>query len=158
MPTAAILHASELSDRQLRGFRRAESLAKSPRLCRVLSENDTLWESKRGNHSWLVERSIRNRRGVVSPEYRCQCGDFKKNGRIDCEHIFAERIRRGEAIVIGEVETRKVERAVTGRQPARERTAFDGTPIRTAQRKARIAFGRRLPDLLSSLMREVART
>jgi hypothetical protein len=114
--------------------------------------------SKRGNRAWAVEREERNRRGKLQVEYTCPCGDFQKNGRIDCEHVFAERLNRGEVIVIGEVERRRAESAKAGRQPARKRIAANGRSMRSVQRDARVALGERIPELLRDLVRALEQT
>ena len=77
---------------------------------------------------------------------------------IDCEHIFAERLNRGEVIVIGEVERRRAESAKAGRQPARKRIAANGRSMRSVQRDARVALGERIPELLRDLVRAMEQT
>jgi hypothetical protein len=80
------------------------------------------------------------------------------NGRIDCEHVFAERLNRGEVIIIGEVERRRAESAKAGRQPARKRIAANGRSMRSVQRDARVALGERIPELLRDLVRAMEQT
>ena len=72
---------------------------------------------------WKVTRTLRNLRGVMAFEYRCTRPDSKKNGRIDCYHMFADKLRRGEVVVIGKVkggaQGRSSRRAPSGAEEVR---------------------------------------
>ncbi|HEX3467447.1 MAG TPA: hypothetical protein VHT05_05145 [Candidatus Elarobacter sp.] len=145
--------AEDLDDRQIRGVSRAKAADRSNGMVVLLNESTSLWMSKRGNRAWRVEREQRNRHGKLRVEYTCKCGDHDKNPRLDCEHIFAEKLRRGEVIVDGQVEPKRAESAKAGRLPARKRIAPIGRTMRTVQRDARVAMGDRIPELLRDLAR-----
>lgn len=153
-----VLEAANLDDRQIRGVSRAKAADRSNGMVIVLNDSTSLWMSKRGNRAWKVEREQRNRRGKLQVEYVCKCGDHDKNPRLDCEHIFAEKLRRGEVIVTGEVERRRAESAKAGRRPARKRIAANGRSMRSVQRDARVALGERIPELLRDLVRAMEQT
>ena len=148
-----VLESENLDDRQIRGVLRAKAADRSNGMLIRINDSTSLWMSKRGNRAWKVERDARNRRGKLQVEYNCTCGDYQKNGRIDCEHVFAERLNRGEVIVNGTVERRRAETAKAGRLPARKRIAPVGRTMRTVQRDARVAMGDRIPELLRDLAR-----
>jgi hypothetical protein len=147
--------ADDLDDRQIRGMRLKAAADRSNGMVILRNDSTSIWRSKRGNRAWDVERQLRNRRGDVVIEYRCPCGDFLKNGRIDCQHIFAERLRRGEVIVIGNVARKRMEWAEASRRPARKRYAANGKPMRSIQRDARVAIPDRVPQLLRDLVRSM---
>ena len=152
----AHLAADDLDDRQIRGYHRAMSADKANGQVNAVNEKTTFWMSKRGNRFWKVDRDERNRRGQFEIEYRCSCGDYQKNGRIDCEHIFAERIRRGDAVVTGEVDAKRMKWATAPRRPARKRLAADGRSMRTVEREVRVANVDRIPELLRDLARAMS--
>jgi len=124
----------------------------------VILQNDStsIWRSKQGNRAWEVERQTRNRRGKPTIEYRCRCSDFQKNGRNDCQHIFAERLRRGEVVVAGTVPAKRLKWADASRRPTRERFAADGRSIRSIQRAARASIPERVPELLTDLIQSMS--
>jgi len=152
-PEPKRLNAADLDDRQLRGVALVKAAERSNALVVPQSDSTTLWLSKRGNRVWRVERELRNRRGKTSVEYTCTCVDFLKNGRIDCQHILAERVRRGEIVVVGKVDRRRAREAQAERRPARRRVSQTGRSIRSVQRDARVALGERIPQLLADLGR-----
>lgn len=146
------LLADDLDDRQIRAVRRYRDAEAANGLVILQDDSTTLWMSKRGNRFWSVERMTRNRRGTIGIEYRCTCADFQKNGRIDCEHIFAERLRRREVVIEGKVEPRRMTWATRPRRPPRKRLSADGQPIRSIQRAARVEIDQRVPELLRDLV------
>ena len=100
------LHAAELDGRQKRGLELCRAAEKANGLALLINDTTTLWHSLTDStRSYLVVRDERNRRGKRQVEYRCQCGDFAKQGRVDCKHIFAEKVRRGEVTVAGTPES-----------------------------------------------------
>lgn len=99
-PTPTVLRTEDLSDRQVRGIQLHGRAEKSNGLATLLNDETTIYW---GDRAYRVTRELRNVRGTLKLEYRCSCGDFRKNGRIDCLHCFAERLRRGEAIVEGAI-------------------------------------------------------
>jgi len=147
------VEADDLDDRQLRAVARVTAADKSNGQAVLLNESTTLWMSKRGNRAWQVTREEGNHRGKLRLEYACTCGDFAKNGRIDCEHIFAERLRRGEVIIDGQIDGKRANDAKAGRRPARKRIAPTGQPMRSVQREARVNLPDRLPELIRDLKR-----
>ena len=70
-----------------------------------------------------------------------------KNGRIDCKHIFAEKLRREEFVVVGELAVRDRPPRQASRRPAKDRVAENGLMRRTTQGHARIRLPKRLPEL-----------
>ena len=151
------INAVDLDDRQIRGVQLAQ--AADCANGNVITPNDStsIWMSKRGNRAWTVTREVRNRRGKTDVEYACSCGDYQKNGRVDCLHIFAERIRRGEIVIVGKIARRRAESANAGRQPARQRLTPVGRPMRSIQRDARVALADRIQELLRDLARAMER-
>jgi hypothetical protein len=152
------ISADDLDDRQIRGVLRSRVADRSNAMVIPINDSTTLWMSKRGNRAWMVEREYRNRRDERVIEYRCGCSDFQKNGRIDCEHIFAERIRRSEIIIDGTIERKRVQGARAARRPARKRIGADGRSHRSIQRDARVAIPERVPELLYDLSRAMVRS
>ena len=147
------LRWSELSERQQRSYALWMRAQSQNGMAVEFAPDSTLWFSATDNtRAYMVVRVQRNRRGEWIIEYRCNCEDFKKHGRVDCKHIFAERLRRGE-VVVADAGLRKptTPSAVAKRRPARERKAHDGTTIRSAHRRARKAMPERIPLLLTSL-------
>jgi hypothetical protein len=150
-------NADDLDDRKIRGIQRFKAAERSNGNAILLNDTTTLWMSSRGNRAWKVKREQKNQRGKLTISYECTCGDWDKNGRIDCQHVFAERLRRGEAVVVGTVEPRRVRRAVTSRRPARKRIAASGLAMSTVQRHARVQLSARIPELLRDLARAMER-
>ena len=149
--------AEDLDYRQIRGLLLKKAADRSNARVILQNENTSIWRSARGNNAWDVERQTRNRRGTLVIEYRCSCGDYKKNGRIDCAHIFAERLRRGEVIVDGEVPRNRMAWAKATRRPPRKRWGADGRPMRSIQRDSRVAIPDRIPELIRNLIRSMKR-
>jgi hypothetical protein len=98
------------------------------------------------------------RDGKATVEYRCQCGDFLKNGARDCKHIFAERLRRNEVVIVGDVSRKERPPRKASRGPARKRYGEGNRPIRRVQAAARREMPWRVPELISSLGRGFERT
>ena len=155
-PEPKRMAAEDLDDRQLRGVMRSKEADKSNGLVFEVNASTTLWMSKRDNRAWRVEREQKNRRGVAQIEYVCSCGDHQKNARLDCQHIFAERIRRGEVIIDGEPTKKRAETAVAARREPRQRISATGKTMRAVQREARMTIGDRIPELLRDLARGMA--
>ena len=155
-PEPISIPVDELDDRQLRGLARAKEADRQNNLVFPVNDSTTLWTSKRDNRAWKVEREQKNRRGFAQIEYVCSCGDHQKNARLDCQHIFAERIRRGEIIIIGEPTKKRAETASAARREPRERISASGKSMRKVQREARMTIGDRIPELLRDLARGMA--
>jgi hypothetical protein len=151
------INADDLDDRKIRGIQRFKAAERSNGNAILLNDTTTIWMSSRGNRAWKVTREQKNHRGKLTVSYECTCGDWDKNGRIDCQHVFAERLRRGEVVVVGTVEPRRVRRAVTARRPARKRVAATGLSMHTVQRHARVQLSTRIPELLRDLARAMER-
>jgi hypothetical protein len=151
------INADDLDDRQIRGLQRFKAAERSNGNAILLNDSTTLWMSSRGNRAWKVKREQKNHRGKLTVSYECTCGDWDKNGRVDCQHVFAERLRRGEVVVVGTVEPRRVKRAVTARRPARKRIAATGLSMHTVQRHARVQLSTRIPELMRDLARAMER-
>jgi hypothetical protein len=151
------ISADDLDDRQVRGIQRMKGAEKSSGNVILLNDSTSVWMSSRGNRAWKVERDARNQRGKFTIKYTCSCGDWDKNGRIDCQHVFAERLRRGEVVVDGTVEPRRMKRAASGRRPTRKRIAANGRTMRTVQRDTRVQLAGRIPELLRDLARAMER-
>ena len=155
-PEPKRIPVEELDDRQLRGVARAKEADSRNNLVFEVNATTTFWTSKRENRAWKVEREEKNRRGILQIEYVCSCGDYQKNARLDCQHIFAERIRRGEVIIVGEPSKKRSETAVAARREPRQRISATGKTMRKVQREARMTFGDRIPELLRDLARGMA--
>ena len=138
----------QLTERELRGYALWKQGQRSNTSVIVFNETSTFYVSSKGQSFYPVARLERNRRGTLAIEYRCGCGDFRKYGRVDCMHIFAERLRRYEVVVIGELSEEQRTRAKASRRPARKRVAADGRSMRTVQRRARVKMPVRVRDLL----------
>lgn len=150
------LQFDDLSDRQSKGLKLWQDSQASNGMAIIITDEDTLWSSQTDpTRAYRVVRHERNHRGTMMIEYRCPCGDFLKNGAVDCKHIFAEKLRRKEVVVIGN--TRKVKKVVkqAERRPARKRLAHDGKTVRTSQRRARQKMPDRIPELVLSLAKTV---
>jgi hypothetical protein len=150
--------ASDLDDRQVRGLARFRASEKSNTSAIILNDSTTLWMSARNNRAWQVKREIENHRGTLRIAYECTCGDWDKNGRLDCQHIFAERLRRGEVVVDGDVSNYRIKRATGARRPPRKRVAENGRPWRSVQRQARVDLPDRIPELLRDLGRAMEKS
>lgn len=144
------MNAADLSDRQTKGYLIFREWEKDGKRAVVFDDTQTLWMGS-GTNAYRVEREARNRRGTMRVEYRCQCQDFLKNGAIECKHIFADRLRRGEVVVLGKPTKTRESVVKAQRRPARERFDYKGRALRTAQRDARVAMPERIPDLIVSL-------
>ncbi len=142
----------DLNDRQRRGYELWVESHHASGTAAELSPSRTYWSGKKGG-SYAVTRDEENRRGTWVIAYGCGCKDHEKNGgRLDCKHIFADKLRRGEVVVVdAPAKKQRKAKLVAQRRPARQRFAHDGTTIRTAQRRARMAMPARIPDLLESL-------
>jgi len=114
------------------------------------SEESAIWISASDSIGYQVSRALRNLRGTMALVYRCQCPDFKKHGVIDCKHIFAERLRREEVIVIG-APIKEPRQKSAQRRPARKRVGHDGRPYTSVKRSANVKKPKRIPELLVSL-------
>jgi len=157
IPEPKRIEAEDLDDRQIRGVQLAKAADRANGNVITPNDSTSIWMSKHGNRAWTITRNVRNRRGKLNVEYDCSCGDFQKNGRIDCLHIFAERIRRSEVVIIGEIARRRAQSANAERRPARQRIAPVGRPMRSIQRDARVALADRIPELLRDLARAMER-
>lgn len=144
------MQAAELSDRQARGYDIYKEWLRDGKRAIPFDETQTLWLGS-GTNAYRVECDERNIRGTMRVEYRCQCQDFAKHGAVECKHIFADRLRRKEVIVIGNVGNAREKVIKAQRRPARKRKTHDGRAIKTAQRDARVDMPERLPDLIVSL-------
>lgn len=135
---AVVMQFGDLNDRQRRGVALWERAQSQNGLRVAMTDDAVLWFSQSNAQlTYRVERTVRNRRGAVALEYRCQCNDFEKEGRVDCKHIFAERITRGE-VVVETADVRRIDTAKKAdRRPARTRLAHDGRTVR--RRSARRA-------------------
>lgn len=122
----------------------------------VLFGNDdtlTVWFSQNDpNRAYHINRDLRNRRGTLVVSYSCDCPDSIKYGRIDCKHVFAEKLRRGE-VVVSSPPRKKSGTAVkkATRRPARKRFAHDGRTLKTARKTASRKMPTRIPELALSL-------
>jgi hypothetical protein len=144
----------ELDERQLRGIELYRAAERANGLMVLLNENTTLWYSQTDStRAYQVVREHRNRRGTMQTEYRCQCGDFVKNGRIDCLHIFAEKLRREEVAIAGAIRNRRKYAATSNRRPAHKVKAADGRSGRSARRTARAKMFDEAHRLIDSLVR-----
>lgn len=150
--TSAIRY-KDLNDRQRRGYEMWRRSQSQNGMCVLLSDTHVWWFSQSDpNRGYHVIRQERNRRGTMVLEYRCDCGDFLKRGEIDCKHIFADKIRRGEVAVEGAARTKPVPQKKATRRPPRKRLAYDGRTVRSAHRTAKRALPVRIPELTFSLV------
>jgi hypothetical protein len=144
----------DLDDRKVRGILLFEAISRYSHLCIPIDDTQTLYFStKNESTTYRVVRTIRNHRGVLTVDYRCVCPDYKKDGRNDCAHIFCDRLRRKEAIVIGTISPRRARSAKAKRRERRKRITDSRESIHTTQRKARVTMGSEIPRLLTSLRR-----
>lgn len=134
--------AADLDDRKIRGVFLSKAIEAGINECVHLSENKTLYFSSKDNTRVnTVERNLRNLRGKMTVVYTCTCPDFKKNGRTDCSQIFADRLRRGEVVVEGEISAARARSAKATRRPARKLKTEDGRSYKAVERHARVAMG-----------------
>lgn len=150
------LQYDELSDRQQRGHALWHRAQSQNGMMLLVNDETTLWFSQTDNtRAYPVERTIRNDRGSIETTYRCACDDFKKQGRVDCKHIFAEKMRRGEVSVLEAPRSeKKAPQKKASRRPSRKRKDHKGRSIRTSQRIANREMPRRTPELILSLKRD----
>ncbi|MHB1549615.1 MAG: transposase [Vulcanimicrobiaceae bacterium] len=142
-----VMRSADLSERQQRAQAQNGMVL-------VMSDAATLWFSQNySTRAYRVQRDTRSRRGILKAEYRCQCPDFAKQGVIDCKHIFAERLRRGEIVVEGPPPKKRGPEKKATRRPDRERLAHDGTTVRNAHGRARRKMPDRIPERTLSLKR-----
>lgn len=148
------IEADKLHNRLVRGVELFERLVANRAMVLHSAEADaelTIWlPSAESNSAYRVWRSVRNLRSVLVVEYRCDCPDFKKYGRADCLHIFAERLRREEVRVVGSI-TEEQQTAAKERRPPRKLYGADGRALRSIQRTAREQMPERVPDLVRML-------
>ena len=148
---------STLSDRQQSGvvlWQRAQA-----QNGKVILQTDevTLWFSQNDStRCYHVERMLNNYRGTMMTTYSCECPDFGKYGdKLDCKHVFAEKLRRGEVVVTGAPSRRKARPMnKASRRPPRKRKDHKGRSIRTAQRIANRNMPIRAPQLVLSIKRD----
>ena len=153
---SALIRFADLSDRQERGYALWQRAQSQNGMALLVNDETTLWFSQNDNtRAYPVERSTRNDRGTTDVAYRCACEDFKKQGRIDCKHIFAEKLRRGEIPVPSVPRTKKNETPKKAtRRPPRKRKDKKGRSIRTSQRIANRKMPGRTPELIHSIKRD----
>ena len=136
------LRAADLDDRKIRGVLLHKSILDGTEDLITLGDQKTLYVSSRDKtRVFPVERNLRNLRGTLTTVYACSCPDFIKNGRTDCSHIFAERLRRSEVIVVGEISRARARSAKATRRPARKLKTDDGRSYKAVDRHARVAMG-----------------
>jgi hypothetical protein len=146
------LHVDDLDDRQIRGMRLAEAISKKKIPIAVIDPERTIyWSARTQQNASEVTRHLRNLRGTLQGERRCSCSDFKKNGRIDCYHIFADRVLHREVIIEGKLARQRSFQATAERRPTRMQQTADGRSHRTAQRAARVKMPTRIPELVLAL-------
>jgi len=146
------IKAEDLDDRKVRGVCLYESIQNDSTLFFSQVETDTVYFSiKDRNHNSRVIRELRNKRGTLTAVYRCSCKDYLKDGRNDCQHIFCDRIRRNEVVVIGEISSSRAKSARADRRPPRKRATESGKAHRSTQRDARVKMPREIPRLITSL-------
>jgi hypothetical protein len=117
----------------------------------VLSETQTLYFSERDqNVAYTVEVRIRNVRSKMTTEYRCSCPECKKQARRDCKLRFAERLFRGEVVIVGRPQKNRP-KITAGRRPERDRPSSDGRSGSKWQREARVRMPDETPRLVMSL-------
>lgn len=149
-PTKEVIRAEDLYERQIRGIELWKKAQQSNGLVIIVNAEEAYYPGSR-DRIWKVNRTLRNLRGVMAIEYRCTCPDYKKNGRVDCLHIFADKLRNEDVEVVGEVKAARKAVAVAVRRPARKTFVADGRARRTAQRTARTKMPERVPKLVLGL-------
>ena len=133
---------SDLDDRKIKGVLLYKSIQSGAEEFITLGDQKTLYVSSRDKtRVFPVERNLRNLRSVMTIIYSCACPDFIKNGRTDCSHIFAERLRRSEVIIQGEISRERAKAAKATRRPARKLKTDDGRSYKAVDRHARVAMG-----------------
>jgi len=147
------LRAVDLADSQVEGLTLFEACRKGKaRVAPLDDDTQTIyWSSRESDTAYTVTRKISNVRGTVKTVYTCSCPDAKKYMRRDCEHQFAEKLRRGEVVITGRVPVNRPRKDKAGRRPARKRLAEDGRSIKSAQRDARVKMPGEIPRLVLSL-------
>ncbi|HEV2738712.1 MAG TPA: transposase, partial [Candidatus Elarobacter sp.] len=151
-PSPQSFKASDLSDREVDGQRLFDASRRGKARIVPLDDQQTIyWSSRTSDTAYTVTRKITNRRGTLIVAYTCSCPDAKKYLRRDCEHQFAEKLRRGEAVITGRVPASRPVKDKAGRRPARKRLAEDGRSIKSAQRDARKEMPNEIPRLVLSL-------
>jgi hypothetical protein len=147
------IRAADLADRQVDGLALFDAGRKGKARIVPLDDNTQTiyWSSRESHTAYTVTRKISNVRGTLKVTYTCSCPDGKKYLRRDCEHQFAEKLRRGEVAVVGRVPANRPKRNKAGRRPTRKRQAADGRSIKTAQRDARVRMPEEVPRLVLSL-------
>lgn len=147
-----LIRAEDLDDRKIRGIALDQAIKRGKARIHVVTDDEAIyWSSKDATRAYSVVRRDKNDRGELTVVYRCNCQDSIQHGRSDCEHCFAERVRRKEVIVVGEITQQQFNVATSRRRPARKRKGHDGRPLRTAQRLARVKMPGRIPELTLSL-------
>jgi hypothetical protein len=156
------ISAETLSERQIDGYDlwKFSQTDKGKDILLFLPTGSPVWRSRRkgSTNAYVVTCDLINNRDAMVLEYRCQCNDHGKHGVVDCKHIFAERLRRGEVIVIGDPPRKERPPRKASRRAARDRYGADGRPIRQIQRAARKDMPWRVPELIYSLGRAYERT
>ena len=152
-PKPQQLRAVDLADSQVEGLALFKSIQK--RKTRIVPLEDgtqtIYWSAREADKAYTVSWKITNVRGTVKMVYMCSCPDAKKYMRRDCEHQFAEKLRRGEVVITGRVPVNRPRKDKAGRRPARKRLAEDGRSIKSAQRDARVKMPGEIPRLVLSL-------
>ncbi len=144
----------ELSERQQNGYALWQRAQQQNGLV-LFGDADgalTVWFSQNDpNRAYHINRDLRNRRGTMVVSYACDCPDFVKHGRIDCKHVFAEKLRRGEVVVSSPPPRKNKTTKKATRRPARKRFAHDGRPLKSARKTASRKMPTRIPELALSL-------
>jgi hypothetical protein len=151
-PDPVHMKAEDLDDRHIRGVELAKKVALGKVHFLKIGTDRTIYWSSKGSRAYDVTRSMRNKRGNLAIDYRCNCSDFRKNGRTDCYHIVCDKIVRKELVIDGEVRSSRRMTAVAVRRPARKQQTADGRSYRTAQRAARVKMEFNVPKLAARLM------
>lgn len=149
------MNGGDLDDRQIDGLLLYQTVLNGQtRRIEISNAQSIYLSSKDPGVAYTVERVERNRRGSKAVEYRCSCPDNAKQGRRDCQHRFAEKLLHGDVVVVGEPDVAQIQsrnEVKAGRRPARQRFAYDGRTIRSAQRAGRVRMSREIPRLALSL-------
>jgi hypothetical protein len=152
-PVPLHLRAEDLDDRHIRGVNLAKKIALRKVRLAIIGFDRTIYWSSKGSRAYDVTRSMRNKRGILAIAYRCNCSDFRKNGRTDCYHIVCDKIVREELVIDGEIRSSRRMSAVAVRRPVRKQQTADGRSHRTAQRDARVKMEFNVPKRAASLMK-----
>ena len=152
-PKPQQLRAVDLADSQVEGLALFKSIQK--RKTRIVPLEDgtqtIYWSAREADKAYTVSWKITNVRGTVKTVYMCSCPDAKKYMRRDCEHQFAEKLRRGEVVITVHVPASRERKDKAGRRPPRKLLAEDGRSIKAAQRDARVKMPSEIPRLVLSL-------